>query len=85
MAAAGERNRRPLVAVIVLRRKLTYWHKEMGSELLSMIETADGKMTATTTAPWLQPHGESFGAGEQFGPTECRRSRATPEIHAGRG
>ncbi len=46
-----------LVAVIVLRRKLIYWHSEMEIELLSVIETSDGKMTATT-APWLQPHAE---------------------------
>jgi CPA2 family monovalent cation:H+ antiporter-2 len=45
------------VALIVLRRKLIYWHSEMEVEILSVIETGDAKMT-TTTAPWLQPHGE---------------------------
>jgi CPA2 family monovalent cation:H+ antiporter-2 len=46
-----------LIALIVLRRKLIYWHSELELELLSVMETADTKMTATT-APWLQPHGE---------------------------
>lgn len=46
-----------LVALLVLRRKLIYWHSEMEVELLSVIETGDTQMTATT-APWLQPHGE---------------------------
>ncbi|MSU52462.1 MAG: sodium:proton exchanger, partial [Opitutaceae bacterium] len=45
------------VALLVLRRKLIYWHSEMEVELISVIETGDKKMTATT-APWLQPHGE---------------------------
>ena len=45
------------VALLVLRRKLIYWHSELEVELLSVIETGDNKMTATT-APWLQPHGE---------------------------
>ncbi len=46
-----------LVALVVLRRKLIYWHSEMEVEIMSVIETGDTKMTATT-APWLQPHGE---------------------------
>ncbi|HVS52795.1 MAG TPA: cation:proton antiporter [Opitutaceae bacterium] len=46
-----------VAALIVLRRKLIYWHSEMEVELLSVMETADTRMTATT-APWLQPHGE---------------------------
>lgn len=46
-----------VVALLVLRRKLIYWHSEMEVELMSVIETGDNKMTATT-APWLQPHGE---------------------------
>ncbi|HUR57692.1 MAG TPA: cation:proton antiporter [Opitutaceae bacterium] len=44
-----------LVALLVLRRKLIYWHSEMEVEILSVMETGDNKMTATT-APWLQPH-----------------------------
>ena len=46
-----------IIALLVLRRKLIFWHSEMEVELLSVIETGDNKMTATT-APWLQPHGE---------------------------
>ncbi|MCX6956579.1 MAG: cation:proton antiporter [Verrucomicrobia bacterium] len=46
-----------VIALVVLRRKLIYWHSEMEVELMSVIETGDSKMTATT-APWLQPHGE---------------------------
>ncbi len=46
-----------LIALVVLRHKLIYWHSELEVELLSVIETGDQKMTATT-APWLQPHGE---------------------------
>jgi CPA2 family monovalent cation:H+ antiporter-2 len=46
-----------LIALLVLRRKLIYWHSEMEVEILSVIETGDSKMTATT-APWLQPHAE---------------------------
>ncbi len=46
-----------VVALFVLRRKLIYWHSEMEVELMSVIETGDQKMTSTT-APWLQPHGE---------------------------
>ena len=46
-----------VVALFVLRRKLIYWHSELEVELLSVIETGDNKMTATT-APWLQPHSD---------------------------
>jgi CPA2 family monovalent cation:H+ antiporter-2 len=46
-----------LVALLVLRRKLIYWHSEMEVEIMSVIETGDSRMTAST-APWLQPHGE---------------------------
>lgn len=46
-----------LIGVLVLRRKLIYWHSEMEVEILSVIETGDTQMTSTT-APWLQPHGE---------------------------
>jgi CPA2 family monovalent cation:H+ antiporter-2 len=46
-----------IAALLLLRRKLIYWHSEMEVELLSVIETGDNRMTATT-APWLQPHGD---------------------------
>ncbi len=45
------------IALLILRRRLIYWHSEMEVEILSVIETEDKKMTSTT-APWLQPHGE---------------------------
>ena len=45
------------IALVVLRHKLIYWHSELEVELLSVVETDDKKMSATT-APWLQPHGE---------------------------
>jgi CPA2 family monovalent cation:H+ antiporter-2 len=46
-----------VTALLMLRRKLIYWHSELEVELMSVIETGDNKMTATT-APWLTPHGE---------------------------
>jgi CPA2 family monovalent cation:H+ antiporter-2 len=46
-----------IVALVVLRRKLIYWHSEMEVEILSVIEAGDMKMSSST-APWLQPHGE---------------------------
>lgn len=46
-----------LAGVLVLRRKLIYWHSEMEVEILSAIEIDDARMSATA-APWLQPHGE---------------------------
>lgn len=46
-----------LVALLILRRKLIYWHSEMEVEILGVIQSGDSKMTSTT-APWLQPHGE---------------------------
>ncbi len=46
-----------VVALLILRRKLIYWHSEMEVEIMSVIATGDAKMTATT-APWLQPHGD---------------------------
>ena len=44
-------------ALILLRQKLIYWHSQLEVELHSVIETDNGRMTATT-APWLQPHGD---------------------------
>ena len=46
-----------VVALLLLRRKLIYWHSTMEVEIMSVIETGDQRMTSTT-APWLQPHGE---------------------------
>lgn len=44
-----------VVALLVLRRKLILWHSEMEIEIMSTIETGDGKMSVSA-APWLQPH-----------------------------
>jgi monovalent cation:H+ antiporter-2, CPA2 family len=46
-----------VIALLVLRRKLIFWHSEMEVGILNVIETGETKMT-TSTAPWLQPHGE---------------------------
>ena len=46
-----------VVALLILRRKLIFWHSEMEVEILSVIETGEARMTSTA-APWLQPHGE---------------------------
>ncbi len=46
-----------VVAVLVLRRKLIYWHSEMEVEILSVVDPDERRMSATT-APWLQPHAE---------------------------
>jgi monovalent cation:H+ antiporter-2, CPA2 family len=46
-----------VIALLVLRRKLIFWHSEMEVEILSVIDSAETRMTATT-APWLQPHGD---------------------------
>jgi len=46
-----------LAGLVLLRQKLVYWHSQLELELSSVIETGDARMT-TTTAPWLQPHGD---------------------------
>ncbi len=46
-----------LVGILVLRRKLIYWHSEMEVGILSAIETDSARMSSTT-APWLQPHSD---------------------------
>jgi CPA2 family monovalent cation:H+ antiporter-2 len=44
-----------VVAVLLLRRKLIYWHCVLEVELHNMVQTSENKMTATT-APWLGRH-----------------------------
>ena len=44
-----------VMALVILRRRIIYWHCVLEVELQSVIETGDKKMTSTT-APWLQPH-----------------------------
>jgi CPA2 family monovalent cation:H+ antiporter-2 len=46
-----------VLAGVLLRRKLILWHNELEVELAAAIERGDSRMTSTT-APWLQPHGE---------------------------
>ena len=42
-------------AVLLLRRRLIYWHAVLEVELTTMIQTSESKMTSTT-APWMGPH-----------------------------
>ena len=44
-----------VIALILLRHKLIYWHSQLEVELHSVIETPSEQMTATT-APWLRSH-----------------------------
>ena len=46
-----------LFAILFLRRKLIRWHSELEVELSSVIERGEGRMSSTS-APWLQAHGE---------------------------
>jgi monovalent cation:H+ antiporter-2, CPA2 family len=46
-----------VLALLLLRAKLVYWHSEMEVEILSVIDAGDTRMTSST-APWLQPHGD---------------------------
>lgn len=46
-----------LVAVLVLRRRLIYWHSYLEVELQAVMTSAEHKMTGTS-APWLRPHAD---------------------------
>ncbi len=46
-----------IIALLLMRQKLIYWHSNLEVELQSMMESTSHKMT-TTTAPWLQPHSD---------------------------
>lgn len=46
-----------MVALLLLRRRLVFWHSQLEVELHTVMETGDKKMSATT-APWLQPHSD---------------------------
>lgn len=46
-----------LVALLVLRHKLIYWHSEMEFEIMNTLEIGDSRKGAAV-APWLQPHGK---------------------------
>ena len=45
-----------VTALLLLRRKLIYWHSELEAELQETL-AVDGRMTVTA-APWLRPHEE---------------------------
>ncbi|HEY4989068.1 MAG TPA: TrkA C-terminal domain-containing protein, partial [Opitutaceae bacterium] len=44
-----------VAAVVLLRRKLIYWHCLLEVELMTMMETSETKLTSTA-APWLGRH-----------------------------
>jgi CPA2 family monovalent cation:H+ antiporter-2 len=44
-----------LASVVLLRRKLIYWHCMLEVELTNLIETSESKLTSTS-APWLGRH-----------------------------
>jgi CPA2 family monovalent cation:H+ antiporter-2 len=46
-----------VIAVVVLRRKLIYWHSELEVEILSAIEPDERKLSSSS-AVWLQSHGD---------------------------
>lgn len=46
-----------LTAVLLLRRRLIYWHSHLEVELQAVMTTAEHKMTGTS-APWLRPHSD---------------------------
>lgn len=45
------------LGIVLLRRKLVYWHSMLEVELQEMLTQGDQKFTGTT-APWMAPHGE---------------------------
>ncbi|ACB77868.1 cation:proton antiporter [Opitutus terrae] len=44
-----------IVALLLLRQRLIFWHSHLEAELQTVIESADHKLTGTS-APWLRPH-----------------------------
>ncbi|MEO6002313.1 MAG: cation:proton antiporter [Opitutus sp.] len=46
-----------LLAILLFRQRLIYWHSHLEVELQAVMNSADHKMVGTT-APWLQPHGD---------------------------
>ncbi|MEO7968219.1 MAG: cation:proton antiporter [Opitutus sp.] len=46
-----------LIAILLFRQKLIYWHSHLEVELQAVMHSAEHKMTGTT-APWLQRHGD---------------------------
>lgn len=46
-----------LLGLLLLRRRLIYWHSMLEIELQEMLTQGEQKFTGTT-APWMAPHGE---------------------------
>jgi len=46
-----------VIALLVLRRKLIYWHSELEVELQEVLR-ANEQMEPDLNAPWLRPHGD---------------------------
>ncbi|AOS45205.1 Inner membrane protein YbaL [Lacunisphaera limnophila] len=46
-----------LLGLLLMRRRLIYWHSMLEVELQEMLERGDQKFTGTT-APWMAPHSE---------------------------
>jgi CPA2 family monovalent cation:H+ antiporter-2 len=46
-----------VIALLVLRRKLIYWHSELEVELKEVF-SANEQMEPDLNAPWLRPHGD---------------------------
>ncbi len=46
-----------LIAALLLRRRLIYWHSHLEVELQTVMTSAEHKMTGTS-APWLRPHSD---------------------------
>ncbi len=44
-----------VIALVVLRRKLIFWHSELEVELQDVLGGGESRMAGTAT-PWLQPH-----------------------------
>src|SRR5690606_26493604 len=44
-------------ALVVLRRRLVYWHSELEVELQGVLEQGDARMSPTN-APWLRSHND---------------------------
>ncbi len=46
-----------VLAILLLRRRLIYWHSHLEVELQTVMNSAEHKMTGTS-APWLRPHSD---------------------------
>ena len=46
-----------VLAILLLRQRLIYWHSHLEVELQTVMNSAEHKMTGTS-APWLRPHSD---------------------------